>query len=76
MKVTITSTDQIVQLVTSSGTVPGRLWQGETESGISVQLIVTRVAAAKDQDLTQFEKELKEQEAPNQIQAFPLRMVI
>ena len=51
MKITIESTTQIV-------------WEGETDSGIKVSCLIPRVAAHKDQDLSQFELELQEQRAP------------
>jgi hypothetical protein len=57
--------------------VPGRVWEGQTASGIYVQCVITRIAAPADADLGQFEKELSEQPAPLAgPQVFPLRMVI
>jgi len=60
MKITIESTEK---LVTLNG-VPARVWQGQTESGIPVHCFVTRVAVARDQDCSQFERELQEHAAP------------
>lgn len=78
MKITIESTDQIVDLVTPQGDVPARLWIGQTESGIVVQCLVTQIAAPCDADQAQFKRELKECAAPRTELPlfFPLRMVL
>ena len=78
MKITIESTDRIVQLLTRPGAepVPARLWEGETDSGIQVQCLITRIAAQKGQDLSQFDRELQEQRTPRDGQAFPLRLIL
>lgn len=73
MKVTLENTSKIVEL----NGVPARVWEGETESGIKVHAFITRIAAEKSQDLSQFEKELLEQKAPSaELQGIPLRMII
>jgi len=64
MKVTLESTDQIVELKTASGIVPARLWEGQTEGGIRCHAFITRIAVHKDDDASQFERELQEQHAP------------
>ncbi len=77
MKITIESTDRIITLVADSGSVPARLWEGTTDSGIKVQVAVTRIAAESGENLEQFEKELLEQRAPtSDSMAFPLRMIL
>ncbi len=83
MKLTIESTDAIVQVFPREGAtpVPGRLWEGTTESGVHVVLVVTRVAVSKDAPpdvLERFAKELKEQRAPSAIanEAIPLRLIL
>jgi hypothetical protein len=77
MKITIESTNHLVQIATSAGDVPARLWEGRTESGIAVQCLVTRIAAASIDDLDQFERELTERRAPVAgPQAFPLRLIL
>lgn len=78
MKVQLESTDQIVDLVTPSGTVPARLWEGETESGIKVHAFITRIVVHKHDDASQFEAELQEQRAPSRELAgvYPARMVL
>jgi hypothetical protein len=58
MTVTLHSTDKIITLATPTGDVPGRIWEGVTESGIPVHAIVTRIAVHKDEDASQFEREL------------------
>ena len=60
MKVTLESTDKIVELKTPTGTVPARVWEGQTESGIPCHALVTRIAVHKDLDASQFETELQE----------------
>jgi hypothetical protein len=77
MKITIESTSKIVELVQFGTNIPARVWEGKTESGILVQCLVTRIAALKTDDLSQFERELKETRAPSpDVQAFPMRMIL
>lgn len=74
MKVTLESTTRIV---TVNG-VPGRVWEGETDSGVRCYAVVTRIAVHKDDDARQFEAELQECKPPSQraIDAIPLRLVL
>ncbi len=44
MKITIESTMKIVELVTPTGRVPARIWEGQTERGTPVSCFVTRIA--------------------------------
>ena len=86
MKITIESTSQMVQLWAADNTprqtpktepILARVWKGHTESGIEVQCLITRIAAPKDANLEQFERELNEQPAPPpEYRAFPLKMII
>ena len=78
MKITIQNTTRITELITDTGSVPARLWEGETESGVKVQVLVTRIAALKKDDCSQFERELAEMRPPidDGPFAFPLRMVL
>lgn len=78
MKITIESTSRIIEIEMPRGvSVPARVWEGKTESGIPVQVLVTRVAVLKTEDCSQFEAELQEHKAPSaETMAFPLRMVL
>lgn len=79
MRITIESTTEIINLELPDGrTIPGRVWEGTTESGIEVQAIVTRIAANGEiYKLDQFERELQEQRLPiARERAFPLRMIL
>lgn len=79
MKVTLDSTTQIVDLETPSGRVPARLWVGHTENGIAVHAFITRIAVHKDDDASQFERELSAAhvEVPDHLRGvYPARLVI
>ncbi len=78
MKLTIESTTKLVDLVIDGATVPARIWEGHTESGIAVHCFVTRVAVHKDLDASQFERELQEHRAPSAeiANVYPLRMIL
>lgn len=82
MKLTIESTQQMVEVGTGdvgnrARYVPARVWVGTTESGIPVQVLVTRIAVANEERQGEFQRELAEQHAPRpEPQAFPLRMVL
>lgn len=64
MTVTLHSTDKIVELATPGGVVPARLWEGTTGGGVRCHAFITRIAVHKDDDATEFERELREQHAP------------
>lgn len=85
MKITIESTSKIVMLKHGGGPeVPARVWQGQTENGIPVQVFVTRIAPEIpksdpriDELTAEFERDLKRQADPRpSVEAIPLRMVI
>jgi len=80
MKITIENTTKIIDLFTNiSGgdSVPARIWEGETESGIKVIAYITRIAVANKDNQEQFEKELSEQRAPSEaVQRFSLRQIL
>lgn len=84
MKITIESTDKIVELVGNDIAAPARIWQGETENGIPVQVFVTRIAPEIDRNhpdidalLVDFERELRRMADPRpSVQAIPMRMII
>lgn len=73
MRIEIESTEKIVTL----DGVPARVWEGKTESGISVHCFVTRITPQTNGNLEQFEKELQEQKAPSpEVAAYPMRLVL
>ena len=74
MEVMLRSTDRIVKV----NGVPGRVWEGETDSGTPVVCVIVRIAVPVSHDHTQFNAELRECQPPSAqaIQAFPLSMVI
>ncbi len=77
MKIMIESTQKIVELVTPDGTVPARIWEGQTDTGIRVHAYVTRVAVAQGENQEQFQRDLQEQRAPSQeVAAIPLRLIL
>lgn len=85
MKITIESTTRLVEVqlrgVVRPGnpTVPARVWEGQTESGIPVQVLVTRlvpIIPTDDPRQEEFARELQEQKAPTQPQAFDFRFFI
>jgi len=84
VKITITSTKKIVELVINGASVPARIWQGETDSGVPVHCFITRIVPEVRktdehfQELTaQFERELERTEDPRlTVEAIPLRMIL
>lgn len=77
MNIQLHSTTKIVQLKTTEGTMPARIWEGVTEKGIPIHAYITRVAVQKDLDASELEKELQEHEPPSvDIQNIPLSMII
>jgi hypothetical protein len=84
MKITIESTDKIVELVGNDIAAPARVWQGETDSGIPVQVFVTRIAPEIHRDhpdidrlTARFERDLQLCAEPREtVRAIPLRMII
>ena len=73
MKVTIESTDKIVDL----NGVQARIWDGKTDSGIHVHCFVTYISPQTHENIEQFEVELKEQKAPSaEIVSYPLKMIL
>lgn len=77
MKVELFSTTKVVTLVVNGVDVQARIWEGVTESGISVHAYITRIAVDMTEDTSEFERELQEHKAPSgEIQSIPLRMII
>ena len=79
MKITLTNTNKIVSLVTPTGEVPARIWEGTTEGGIAIHAYITRIGVHEALDHSQFERELDSCEAPRataEIEAIPLRLIL
>jgi hypothetical protein len=73
MRITIESTTKTVTL----NDVPARIWEGKTDSGIRCHCYITRIGVERDEDSSEFERELQEHRAPSpEIEAIPLRLVI
>lgn len=87
MKIIIESTDKITSLEIRDGmhgiSMPARIWEGHTESGIPVHCFITRIAPTVEDKpenagkFREFEAELKEQRKPSvDIAAIPLRLIL
>lgn len=76
MKMTIHSTPEIVDI----NGIPARVWEGESERGTPVIVLVTRIAVRQDageQAHQEFTAELQEHTPPSvEAQAWPTRMFI
>lgn len=77
MEVTLKSTDKIVTLCAGKGEVPARLWEGTTANGVKCHAYITRIAVDRQDDVAEFERDLKEHAAPSpELQAIPLRLIL
>ena len=77
MKIEIESTSKIVELENNGAVIPARIWEGKTESGIPVHVFITRIAADKLFDLSEFERELQKHKAPSPaMDAYTLRLIL
>ena len=83
MKITISSTTKITELLTPRGAVQARLWEGTTENGIPVFCFVTRIAPAilehelTPEQLAEFERDLQDCAKPTPVaSAIPARMIL
>jgi hypothetical protein len=80
MKITIESTSKLVHFSLGGREIPARIWQGQTETGIPVQVYVTRIAPEiprEDSRNEQFARELQEVATPRaSVKAIPLRMIL
>ena len=70
MQIQIEATDQL----THFDGVPVRVWKGVTAGGVECLVFVHRIAVHKDQDPTEFDRELQEQLPPGR--AFPLSAIL
>ena len=80
MRITIESTATVVSFDVEGMSIPARIWQGETDSGIPVHVFVTRLAPEippDDPRQEQFQLELEERAAPREtVRAIPLRLIL
>ena len=78
MKITIESTDRIILIEQGGVSIPARMWEGKTDSGIEIFCLITRIAAGDGQDIFQFAKELQEQKPPSldAVRVWPSRMIL
>lgn len=79
MRITIEPTSRIVTVVGKNGAeIPARVWQGRTGNGLEVAVLVTRVCADRDDDLTELELTLDSMDPPGRIaaQAIPNRLIL
>ena len=78
MKVTLESTEKIVELTLHGQTLPARVWEGETANGIRCHAYITRIAVDPALDASEFERDLHEQHRPAsaEIAAIPSRLVL
>ena len=71
MKITLESTAEIVEI----NGQPCRVWEGATAKGVRVTAFITRLAVPADQDLGEFDRELKETPPLTASAAWPRRML-
>lgn len=82
MEIMLKSTNRIVEIEPQSAAnarpIKARIWEGETDSGIPVICVITRIAVPEGHDQTQFRADLEENEPPTAaaVKAFPLRMLV
>ena len=60
MKVTLESTDRVVEIEFGGKAIPGRLWEGKTDAGVAVQAFIIRISPQTHDPaaLAVFEREL------------------
>jgi hypothetical protein len=77
MKITIESTSRLIEIQTLQGRVPARIWEGQTDRGIRVACMITRISVRDDEDRAQFDADLEKHREPSaEAMAFPLRLLI
>lgn len=78
MKVTLESTERIVELIMPDGSkVLARLWQGHTANGVECHAYITRIAVARHLDASEFDRDLQEHApARADVAAIPTRLVL
>jgi hypothetical protein len=78
MTVTLETTTRIVNVMQDGVAVPARVWEGRTDKGVRCHALIVRIAVHRDEDATEFERDLQQQRAPSADAAaiFPLRLVL
>jgi hypothetical protein len=83
VNLTIYPTTKVVELTNrdaGTGAIPARIWEGTTESGIRVHLIIARVAVPLDADPevhARFAAELSRMATPSaDVEAYPMRLIL
>jgi len=77
MDVVLTSTSKIVEFELDGVRFPARIWEGHTAKGVPVIAWVTSIAAEREQDRSEFARDLQERRAPSPAAAaFPMRMLL
>jgi hypothetical protein len=79
MKITIESTEKMVEVEGHVGSVPARVWEGRTAKGIKVACFVTRIVPLTEdpRDRAEFDADLKETRVPSGwVDGIPLRLIL
>jgi hypothetical protein len=78
MKVTLESTDKIVELIHNGQVMPARIWEGHTERGVAVHAYITRIAVDRSADRSELERDLQETHRPVSaaVAGIPLRLLL
>jgi len=73
MRITIESTTKTVFF----NGIEARIWEGKTDTGIPCHVYVTRIAVDRDEDSSEFDRELQEHRSPSaEIAAIPMRLIL
>jgi hypothetical protein len=77
MRITIEPTSALIQIKVNGVYVPARVWEGQSEQGVKVVALITRITPL-DGDSTEFERDLQETKppSPEARQAFPMRLIL
>lgn len=79
MKITIESTDKIVEFEIDGARVPARAWEGKTEAGVPVLAFITRISPqTHDREANDaFARELTETRKPTMVPtAINMRLIL
>lgn len=59
MKVTLESTDKVIEFEIDGVLVPARVWEGRTELGVPCHAYITRLAVREGLNASEFERDLE-----------------